>query len=45
VLNNKDKMVWIYLSKKVVLEKKSKGEHPRRGRRPRWEQKFRVVDT
>jgi hypothetical protein len=30
LLNNKDKMLWIYLNKKVVLEKKSKGKHPRR---------------
>ena len=42
-------MLWIYLNKKVVLEKKSKGKHPRRRKWPRWgpkwEQQYSVVAT
>jgi hypothetical protein len=30
MLNNKDKVVWMYLSKKMVWEEKSKGKHQRR---------------
>jgi hypothetical protein len=47
LLNNRDKVVWIELSKQMGWEKKSNRKHPRRRGRPRpgprWEQQFRVA--